>query len=148
MKRLGLILLTLITATTGCANSSQYGATEALSLDRVVLYRNGIGYFERRGEVDGDILRIRCRKDQVNDILKSITVVDRSTGQAQSISMPLDTQTWANAALAALKPGQGNLAGILDSLRGTWVTLTTKKKSVKGRILLVERAPKKDGSPS
>ena len=146
MKRLGLILLTLITATTGCANSSQYGATEALSLDRVVLYRNGIGYFERRGEVDGDILRIRCRKDQVNDILKSITVVDRSTGQAQSISMPLDTQTWANAALAALKPGQGNLAGILDSLRGTWVTLTTKKKSVKGRILLVESVPGKKGT--
>ena len=146
MKQLGLILLTLITATAGCASSGQYGATEALSLDRVVLYRNGIGYFERRGEVDGDILRIRCRKDQVNDILKSITVVDRSTGQAQSVSMPLDPQNWANAALAALKPGKGNLAGILDSLRGTWVTLKTKKKSVKGRILLVETLPGKAGA--
>jgi hypothetical protein len=146
MKQLGLILLTLITATAGCASSGQYGATEALSLDRVVLYRNGIGYFERRGEVDGDILRIRCRKDQVNDILKSITVVDRSTGQAQSVSMPLDPQNWANAALSALKPGQGNLAGILDSLRGTWVTLKTAKKSVKGRILMVESIAGKKGA--
>jgi hypothetical protein len=139
MIRFGLIALTLAATATGCATGGgPYGATEALKLDRVVLYRNGIGYFERRGEVDGDILRIRCRKDQVNDILKSITVVDRSSGQAQSVSMPLDPQNWANAALSTLKPGQGNLAGILDSLRGTWVTLKTAKKSVKGRILMVE----------
>ena len=34
----------------------------ALQLSKVVLYRNGVGYFERGGKVDGDTLTIRVRK--------------------------------------------------------------------------------------
>lgn len=126
----------------GCAGGdmrSRYPSSEsALKLDRVVLYRNGIGYFERVGEVDGDILRIKVRKDQVNDLLKSLTVVEKSTGRAVSVSMPLDPQSWANAALATLQPGYGSLADVLDALRGTMVTLATSDGSVSGRIVMVE----------
>lgn len=39
--------------------------------------------------------------------------------------MPLDPQTWANAALTTLAPGQGSLAQALDALRGTSVALGT-----------------------
>ena len=46
------------------------------------------------------------RKDQVNDLLKSLTIVERGSGRAVSVSMPLDPQTWATAALATLRPGQ------------------------------------------
>src|SRR5438477_244769 len=74
----------------------------ALQLSKVVLYRNGVGYFERSGKVDGDALTIRVRKDQVNDLLKSLTVVERRGGRAVSISMPLDPRAWVNAASAPL----------------------------------------------
>lgn len=118
---------------------SPYGVVDAsLALDRVVLYRNGIGYFERRGEVDGDVLRIRVRKDQVDDLLKSLTVVD-ADGQAVSVSMPLDAQSWASPALAVLGPGRGSLASVLDSMRGTEVTLTSREGEVRGRVMMVER---------
>jgi hypothetical protein len=110
----------------------------ALSLSKVVLYRNGVGYFERAGHVDGDALTIRVRKDQVNDLLKSLTVVEKAGGRAVSISMPLDPRSWANAATATLGPGSGSLAEVLDKLRGTWVTLHTTHGGVHGRILLVE----------
>ena len=124
----------------GCAHGrSPYAATESsLELDRVVLYRNGIGYFERRGEVKGDALVIKVRKDQVNDLLKSLTVVERKSGQAVSVSMPLDPESWANAALSTLAPGQGSLAQVLDALRGTYVTLKTTQGKLRGRIVLVE----------
>jgi len=108
-------------------------------LQRVVLYRNGIGYFERTGTVDGNQLTLKVRKDQVNDLLKSLTVVERSGGKAVSVSMPLDPQTWANAALATLAPGRGSLAEVLDALRGTEVTLNTTAGTLSGRILMVER---------
>lgn len=114
-------------------------ADSALALDRVVLYRNGVGYFERRGEVDGNLLRIKVRKDHINDLLKSLTIVDRRTGQAVSVSMPLDPETWANAALATLAPHNGSLAEVLDLLRGVHVTLQTTRGSVEGRIVMVER---------
>lgn len=123
-----------------CAHSrGPYATTESsLELDRVVLYRNGIGYFERRGEVKGESLVLKVRKDQVNDLLKSLTVVERKSGRAVSVSMPLDPETWANAALSTLSPGQGSLAQVLDALRGTYVTLSTTQGKLRGRIVLVE----------
>ncbi len=129
-------------------------ADSPLKLERVVLYRNGIGYFERSGEIDGDILTIKVRKDQVNDLLKSLTVVERDTGRAVSVSMPLDPQSWANAALSTLQPGRGNLAEVLDTLRGTQVTLSTTDGSISGRIVMVEvledapADPPRAGAPS
>ncbi|MBN2526805.1 MAG: DUF4139 domain-containing protein [Deltaproteobacteria bacterium] len=127
----------------GCGasqNRMQLPATEGpLQLNRVVLYRNGIGYFERQGTVKGNLLTLRVRKDQVNDLLKSLTVVDKSTGQALSISIPLDPQSWQNAALAALSSTKGNLATILDGLRGTYLTVHTREgRRAEGRIVMVE----------
>jgi uncharacterized protein DUF4139 len=135
-----LSLSLLLGACTGGQERLRYpAAASPLALGRVVLYRNGVGYFERQGEIDGDILRIKVRKDQVNDLLKSLTIVDRKTGKAVSVSMPLDPQTWANAALATLAPGQGSLAQVLDGLRGVDVELDTVNGTVSGRIVMVER---------
>ncbi|MEJ7734135.1 MAG: hypothetical protein WKG00_33695 [Polyangiaceae bacterium] len=92
-------------AAAGCSGEAEYGTSgPGLALQRVVLYRNGVGYFERVGRVEGDTLTIKVRKDAVNDLLKSLTVVERGGGRAVSVSMPLDPQSWANAALATLAP--------------------------------------------
>ena len=135
-----IAMLIAALATPACSGGrAKYPTTDAsLQLERVVLYRNGVGYFERQGQVDGDVLRLKVRKDQINDLLKSLTVVKRKGGQALSVSMPLDPQTWANAALATLAPGHGSLAQVLDALRGTRVRLVTNTGSVSGRILMVE----------
>ena len=47
----------------------------SLPIQRVVLYRNGVGYFERAGQVEGDEVRFAVRKSQVGDFLASLTVV-------------------------------------------------------------------------
>ena len=143
IRRTSLCALTLAaTLLTGCAGEmrTRYPSADSpLKLDRVVLYRNGIGYFERVGEVDGNILTLKVRKDQINDLLKSLTVVEKDTGRAVSVSMPLDPQSWANAALASLQPGYGSLADVLDQLRGTEVVLSTTEGTVQGRIVMVEQ---------
>lgn len=139
-KTVSIIALALGLMAASCSGAgAKYPTTDALNLSRVVLYRNGIGYFERQGHVDGDTLRIKVRKDQINDLLKTLTVVKRQGGEAVSISMPLDPQTWANAALATLAPGRGSLAEVLDALRGTRVRLTTASGSAAGRIAMVEQ---------
>lgn len=127
-------------ASSACVDArTPYPATDqTLALRRVVLYRNGVGYFERSGRLEGNLLSIKVRKDSVDDLLKSLTVVERAGGRAVSISMPLDPQSWANAALATLGPGRGSLAEVLDALRGTHVTLVTADSAVSGRIVMVE----------
>src|SRR5690554_4300418 len=135
-----LLVFPLLPLMFGCAGRQPYPTVDDLELDTVVLYRNGIGYFERRGTVDEDVLRLKVRKDQVNDLLKSLTVVDRE-GKAVSVSMPLDPSSWANAAMATLAPGRGSLAQVLDSMRGSDVTVRTHGgRALRGRIVMVERS--------
>jgi hypothetical protein len=133
----GLALSLLV----GCSVArSPYATTDsALALSRVVLYRNGVGYFERAGVVDGDRLTLKVRKDQVNDLLKSLTVIDRSSGKTLSVSIPLDPKAWQDAALSMLMPGRGRLAEVLDALRGSYVEVDAGAHGVAGRIVMVER---------
>src|SRR5882757_1722714 len=112
IKGLRVVSFLALVLTAACGHARKPFATTggALQLSKVVLYRNGVGYFERGGTVNGDVFTIRVRKDQVNDLLKSLTVVERKGGRAVSISMPLDPRAWANAAIATLGPGSGSLA--------------------------------------
>jgi hypothetical protein len=132
----GIVLLA------GCAGSGvQPGPlTESpLALRRVVLYRNGVGYFERHGKLSGNTLKLKVRKDQINDLLKSLAVVDRSDGKVLGVSIPLDPRALHELALETLTPGQGRLAEVLDRLRGTRISVETEWRSASGRIVMVER---------
>ena len=139
MRRLHLGLFLLISTLPACAHRRPGATTQGeLDLHRVVLYRSGVAYFERTGEVNGDALRLSIRRDQINDVLKSLTVVERGSGRAVSVSLPLDPEAWASAALASLRPGEGNLARVLDGLRGADVVLHTRRGRIAGRIVMVE----------
>jgi hypothetical protein len=141
-----VLAIAIFSAACGGARKPYATTNEALQLSKVVLYRNGVGYFERGGRVEGETLTLRVRKDQVNDLLKSLTVVERKGGRAVSISMPLDPRSWANAAISTLGPGSGSLAEVLDKLRGTDVKLKLNDgTNVSGRVLLVEAIPQVGG---
>jgi len=51
------------------------GAGTPLALRKVVLYQNGVGYFERRGELRGDHYSLQLRRHEVGDVLKSMVIV-------------------------------------------------------------------------
>ena len=87
MRHLPLLALSL-TALAGCGGYGTYVRSDDTSLGRVVVYRNGIAYFERRAQVDGDKLALRVPHDKVDDFLKSLTVADAQTGKAWPISFP------------------------------------------------------------
>ena len=55
-------------------------------MKRVVLYKNGIGYFEHTARVRGtQDLNIDFTTGQLNDVLKSLTVVDLGEGRIASV---------------------------------------------------------------
>ncbi|HTQ08093.1 MAG TPA: OmpA family protein [Polyangiaceae bacterium] len=63
------------------------------ALGRVVVYRNGVAYFERRATVTGNQLRLEVPGRRLDDFLKSLTVEDTQTGKLVPISFPtLDDQ--------------------------------------------------------
>ncbi|WP_431855430.1 DUF4139 domain-containing protein [Azospirillum sp.] len=61
---------------------------EGLTLKRVLLSTGGVGYFEHEAEVAGDAeLTLEVRRDQVDDVLKSIVVYD-DKGGVGTIGLP------------------------------------------------------------
>jgi hypothetical protein len=61
---------------------SDSSSSARLPVKRVVLYKNGIGYFEHTARVHGNQeLAIDFTTSQLNDVLKSLTVVDLGEGR-------------------------------------------------------------------
>jgi hypothetical protein len=93
----------------------------ALPVTRVVLYKHGVGYFEREGTVEGDAaLAFTFKQAEVSDVLKSLTVLDLDGGHIASVSYdstkPLE-QLLKDVALSI--PDQGSVAvGLLPQIKG------------------------------
>lgn len=73
----------------GCATAPPVSGP-GLSLKKVVIYRNGVGYFERGGRVDSDRVEFDVRKDEVGDFLATLAVLERGGSSVRSASFPLD----------------------------------------------------------
>ncbi len=75
----------------GCGGAASYVHSDTTTLGRVVVYRNGVAYFERYAKVDDDKLTLAVPADKVDDFLKSLNVVDARTGEPAPVSYPTDT---------------------------------------------------------
>jgi hypothetical protein len=96
-----------------------------LPITRVVLYKHGVGYFEREGSVEGDApLTFTFAQSEVSDVLKSLTVLDLHGGHIDAVSYdstkPLE-QRLADIALTI--PDQNSLTALLPQLKGARVAI-------------------------
>lgn len=71
----------------GCTKTTTFVKSDT-TLGRVVVYRNGVAYFERYAEINGDSLRLSVPGDKIDDFLKSLTVTDTTTGKPAPIAYP------------------------------------------------------------
>jgi uncharacterized coiled-coil protein SlyX len=92
-------------ALSGCATRAPI-RTEA-ALGKVVVYRNGVAYFERRAVVDDGTLRLTVPADRVDDFLKSLKIVDAKTGQSLPVSFKTMDGGSSDAEMIISVPGKG-----------------------------------------
>lgn len=119
---LGAVALAAL-GSVGCGTTQTSFVKSDTTLGRVVVYRNGVAYFERYADVQGDNLRLNVPQDKVDDFLKSLTVTDAATGEPAPISYPSGPNA-ANGGTIDMKVGvskAGN-AGASRRLRLTYVT--------------------------
>jgi flagellar biosynthesis chaperone FliJ len=79
-------------------------------LGRVVIYRNGVAYFERSATVEGDTLRLAVPAERVDDFLRSLTVIDADTGQPAPVSYPTSGARQGGTSLIDMKIGLSGAA--------------------------------------
>ncbi len=75
----------------GCARGPNI-TTDQLELRRVVVYRNGVGYFERSGHVDADEVTFKMRQRMVGDFLATLAIVEHGGSSVRSASFPLEVE--------------------------------------------------------
>jgi hypothetical protein len=63
-----------------------------LGLRRVVIYRNGVGYFQREGRVEDEEVSFRVRTERVGDFLATLAVIEKNDSSVKSVSFPVDVK--------------------------------------------------------
>ena len=137
--RRNLLALSMLAFIAGCSQSNvNYPTVTELPVSRVVMYQSGIGYVERTAKVADDKLVLRIRPDQINDILKSLTVIDRGNGRPVSISLPVDKDTLDRLAQIPDQVRDGGIRSLLNAFRGANVKIKTRGSSYEGRVVGVD----------
>ncbi len=142
-----LLIVTLIfslAVSTFAETQAAGDASDRLPVKRVVLYKNGVGYFEHMAHVRGtQELSIDFTTSQLNDVLKSLTAVDLGDGRVSSVRYnsiaPLDERLKS----LRLPFGQQITSNeFLNAMRGARVEAHSSSATATGRLLSVEQIQK------
>jgi hypothetical protein len=118
-----------------------------LPIRKVVLYKHGVGYFERQGEVTGDAsIDLHFKAGEMNDVLKSLTTLDLGGGHISSVSYestrPIEKQL---EDIAIRLPDQNSLTGLLAQVKGARVAVEVAGKRTEGVVTGTEAFMRKEG---
>jgi Carboxypeptidase regulatory-like domain len=134
---------------TAAANEARDSATNGsnesaakLPVRRVVLYKNGVGYFEHLGRVRGSQdVHIDFTSAQLNDVLKSLTVLDLAGGRITGVDYNSEAPLARRLATLRLALGERpSVSEFLGALRGARLEVRgATGPALTGRLMSVER---------
>ena len=134
-------MLVVVSLAVGQSSHAANVSFQQLPVTRVILYKNGVGYFEHAGRVrENQNVNIDFTTAQLNDVLKSLTKLDLGKGHVIGVSYnstaPLERR------LESLRlPGGENpsAASFLGALRGgAHLEVRSGTVSTSGHLLSVD----------
>ena len=117
-----------------------FAALPAFSADlpirEVTLYKHGIAFFERSGELKpGEAARLDFKAEDMNDVLKSLTINDRKGGSISGVRY--DASETLNKRLADFPFALGeqtSLSAFLDQMKGAQLEVKLGPETISGAI--------------
>jgi hypothetical protein len=140
-----------VTKSAAAAESAEPAAVKDLPVRKVVLYKNGVGYFEHAGTVNGNQkVAIDFTSPQLNDVLQSLTVLDEGGGRIAGVNY--NSTTPLAEQLKSLSLGMSddpNSTELFQALRGQRVEVTGGPGgAITGRLMSIETRTQKVGAAS
>ncbi|MCB0174194.1 MAG: hypothetical protein KDJ97_27020 [Anaerolineae bacterium] len=116
-----------------------------LPIVHMTLYKHGVGYFERRGAVEGEAVKLTFRREEMDDILKSLTLLDHGGGQVRGVDYDTPQSRAERLAGNSIILGDTrSLRDLLQALRGRAVELTVSDGSrIEGILIGLDEATEK-----
>jgi hypothetical protein len=138
-----VLCLALVAISFGQSSILTTGGTDPaarLPVTRVILYKNGVGYFEHSGHVRGSQdVNVDFTTAQLNDVLKSLTVLDLGKGRITGVSYNSTASLERRLGSLRLPVGENpTTAQFLDALRGARIEVHSGSSSATGRLLSIE----------
>jgi hypothetical protein len=108
-----------------------------IPIREVILYKSGVGYFERGGTLrPGESARLDFKASDMNDVLKSLTISGQNGGKVTGLrydsSEPLEQKL---ADFPFKIEGQASLALFLDQMKGARVELKYGPETISGTVV-------------
>jgi len=125
------------------------GIAAELPVRQVVLYKHGVGYFERAGELaPGESARLDFKAAEMDDVLKSLTIEEKGGGKISGLRYDSSEPLAHKLAdfpfqLGAAQP----LSAVLDQLKGAQIELKFANETVTGAIVAARLIPGDDKRP-
>jgi len=137
----GTILLVLCTVLPVYkARDARAEESVPLPVRSVELYKNGMGFFEHQGPVKGSqSVEIPLPGSQLNDVLKSLTVLDLGKGRIDGVTY--DSVAPIDRRLAEIPVDLTSTSGIvsfLDRIRGAGIEVRTPSGVATGKLMSAE----------
>jgi hypothetical protein len=136
MQRVAAACLALFVSAAGASQAAE----APLPVRKVVLYKHGMGYLERRGKVTGDAtVSFSFRADQMKDLLTSFYAVDLGGGTITSVRY--DTAEPLARRLQEILitvPESAALSQFLPQLKGARISAKVSGEAFVGRVLGLE----------
>jgi hypothetical protein len=137
---LWLLLVAFSSGQSSTPPANQADSAARLPVTRVILYKNGVGYFEHAGHVRGSQdVNVDFTTAQLNDVLKSLTVLDLGKGRITGVSYNSNAPLAKRLGSLHLPVGENpTTAQFLDALRGARLEVKSGSESATGRLLSID----------
>jgi hypothetical protein len=110
---------------------------DGLPVREVILYKNGIGYFVRSGELKaGETARLEFKAAEMNDVLKSLAIFEEGGGKISGLRYDSSQPLAAKLAEFPFQLGEHQpLSALLDQVKGARIELKTGPETVAGSVV-------------
>ncbi len=107
-----------------------------LPVREVILYKHGVGFFERSGELKpGETARLDFKAGDMNDVLKSLTITDRNGGKIDGVRYDASESLDKRLEDFPFTLGeQASLAVFLDQLKGAQLEIKLGSETISGTV--------------
>ena len=120
-----------------------------LPVKQVVLYKHGVGFFEREGRLAaGESARLDFNAAEMNDVLKSLTIEERGGGKVTGLRYDSMDPLSHKLAEFPFDIGNDGLPGMLDRLRGAHIELKFGSETLAGAIVNARTVPGGEKQPT
>jgi hypothetical protein len=113
---------------------------------RVILYKHGVGYFEKSIKVkDRQAIDLFFKAREMNDVLKSLTILDLGGGIVSSVSYDSTTPTEKLLEDVTIRiPDEYSLKSLLSQIKGARIQITVGKETLHGAVVGLDPVTRKE----